>query len=189
MKKIMKQSFCKTISLIRSDMQFRCVYEHKKLNAIQAFIFLFNHSVMSQVFFRLQGFFFSHHLSFIASVLESISGILFTVRIDSSVEIDEGFLLLHANYVSIGKNVKLGKRCVLTQQISIGPAYTMDALNESPELGPKIGDEVLIGVGASIFGNIEIGSNSTIGINSAVDKSFPSKSVLIGVPAKNMSLG
>lgn len=186
---MMKQSLSKTFALIRSDMQFRCDYEHKTLSVIQTLIFLLNHSVMSQVLFRLQGFFFSHQLGLVASLLHSINGIIFTVRIDSGAQIDEGFLLLHANYVNIGKNVKLGKRCVLTQQISIGPAFTMDETSTAKQQGPDIGDDVLIGVGASIFGAITIGSNSTIGINSAVDKSFPSKSVLIGVPAKNMSLG
>jgi len=183
----LRQSFIKTIQLIRSDMQFRCDYEHKKLTPLRVLGFLLNQAVLSQVIFRFQGFFDTHYLGLLASLIRAISSILFTVRIESGTKIGPGFLLLHASYVNIGKNVTIGKNCIFAHQNSIGPAYVLTHESAS-DMGPTIGDFVFFGVGCAVFGNITIGSHTTIGTNSAVDQSFPEKSVLIGVPAKNRAI-
>ena len=49
---------------------------------------------------------------------------------------------------------------------------------------PIIGDNVFIGAGAKILGDITIGDNCVIGANSVVVKSVPSNSIVAGVPAK-----
>ncbi len=185
---INKQSLIKTIQLIRSDMQYRCTYEHKTLSWLRVLGFLTNQTVLSQILYRLQIFFYTHHLGLISSILKGINSIIFTVTIDSRTNIGEGLLLLHANYIAIGKNVTLGKQCILVQQNTIGPAYTLETTAPPSEQGPMIGDNVLFGVGCAVFGNITIGNNSKISINSAVDKSFPENAVLVGVPAKNLQL-
>jgi len=184
----LRQSFIKTIQLIRSDMQYRCDYEHKKLTPLRVIGFMLNHAVVSQLFFRFQGFFYTHHLACVASFLQAISSIIFTVSIDSSAKIGPGFLLLHANYIHVGKNVTIGKNCIFAHQNVVGPAYVLEVDGVASDIGPVIGDNVLFGVGSVVFGNISIGSHSTIGVNSAVDQSFPEKSVLIGVPAKNRNM-
>jgi serine O-acetyltransferase len=190
---MLKQSLSKTLFLIRSDMQYRCDYEHKQLTWLRMIGFMLNHAVMTQLLYRWQIFFYTHHMQWIASLIASINSIVFTVSIDSNTNIGAGFLILHANYIHIGKNVTLGERCILAHQNSIGPAFTLEAVEvgaTSSELnrGPHIGDEVLFGVGCAVFGDITIGSYSKVGINSAVDKSFPEYSMLVGVPAKNFNL-
>jgi len=184
----LKQSLIQTIMLIRSDMQFRCDYEHKKLTPLRVLGFLLNQAILSQIIFRFQGFFYTHHLAFLASLIRTISSVIFTVSIDSSTKIGPGFLLLHASYVNIGKNVTIGKNCIFAHQNSIGPAYVLEQDEAASDVGPVIGDHVFFGVGCAVFGNISIGSFSTIGVNSAVDQSFPERSVLIGVPAKNRAM-
>ncbi len=168
-------------------MQFRCDYEHKKLTPLRAFGFLLNQAVLCQVIFRFQGFFYTHHLALIASLLRMMSSFLFTVSIDSSAKIGSGLFLLHANYINIGKNVTIGKHCIFAHQNSLGPAYIFEHENAS-DIGPTIGDDVFLGVGCTIFGNISIGNETTVGANSAVDQSFPEKAVLIGVPARNRAI-
>jgi serine O-acetyltransferase len=101
-------------------------------------------------------------------------------------------MLLHANYIQIGKHVTIGKQCILAQQNAIGPSYTMqDATlaDTQSARGPIIGDHVLFGVGSAAFGSIRIGNYTKIGINTAVEKDFPDHAILIGVPAKNVNLG
>lgn len=183
-----KPSFVDTIKLIRSDMQYRCDYEHKTLNLLRVLVFLTNHAVMSQVLYRWQVFFYTHHLGLLASIIKGLNSLIFTVNIDSSARIGEGFLLLHANYVYIGKNVTLGKNCILAQQNAICPSYIIGTQQAPSPIGPTIGDNVLLGIGSTVIGNITIGHHSKISVNSAVDKSFPDNAVLVGVPAKNLSL-
>lgn len=184
----MKQSFRETLSLIKSDMQYRCEYEHKTLTPIRVLSFLLNHAALSTVLYRLQGFFYTHHLQWVATFIQGLSSIVLTVNIDSRTSIGPGLLLLHASYINIGKNVTLGKNCILAHQNSIGPSFTIEAEVESSEMGPVIGDHVLFGVGSVVFGNITVGSHSKIGVNAAVDKSFPENAVLVGVPARNRAI-
>jgi serine O-acetyltransferase len=54
---------------------------------------------------------------------------------------------------------------------------------------PRVGDRVVIGAGAKIIGEIEIGDDSRIGANAVVVRSVPPGSIAVGVPAvvKNCS--
>jgi len=49
---------------------------------------------------------------------------------------------------------------------------------------PNIGDNVVIGTGAKILGNITIGNNSYIGANAVVVKDVPANSTVVGVPGR-----
>ena len=55
---------------------------------------------------------------------------------------------------------------------------------EDDSEGAVIGDNVQIGVGANIFGNVKIGNNVSIGAHSIVLKDVPSNCVVAGAPAK-----
>ena len=182
------QSFTDTLKLIHSDMQYRCEYEHKQLNTLRVLAFLTNHAVVSQIVYRWQVFFDTHRLTIVASFLKGINSLVFTVNIDSSARIGPSFLLLHANYIHIGRNVTIGSHCILAQQNAICPAYILSSKQEASEKGPTIGDHVLFGVGSTVTGNITIGNHCKISVNSAVDKSFPDRGILVGVPAKNLSI-
>lgn len=78
-------------------------------------------------------------------------------------------------YAKLGDNVKLhGNNCIGNDGKSI---YNC----------PKIGNNVDIGYGATIIGNIEIADDIVIGANSLVNKSFKEKGIVIaGVPAKKI---
>lgn len=66
-------------------------------------------------------------------------------------------------YTSMG--AKIGKGCVIFQQVTIGS----NTLTDSEKTGsPTIGDNVYIGAGAKIIGNVKIGSNVRIGANAVV---------------------
>lgn len=49
---------------------------------------------------------------------------------------------------------------------------------------PRLGRNVVVGAGAVIMGDVEIGDDCVIGANSVVRTSFPPRSVIAGVPAK-----
>lgn len=67
--------------------------------------------------------------------------------------------------VFISTGAKIGKRCVIFHQVTIGS----NTLKESRGFGaPTIGDNVYIGCGAKIIGNVKIGNNVRIGANCVV---------------------
>lgn len=87
--------------------------------------------------------------------------------------IDEGLSLAHYGNVTINKKCSIGKNCRIYNDVVIG----------SKGFGgecPSIGDNVFIGTGAKILGDIEVGSNSVIGANTVVTKSVPCGSTVVG---------
>ena len=181
----MKQSFLDTISLIKSDMQVRCLYENKPLNSLQVIKFMINPAQVSCVIYRFQKFFYCHHLSFIASILKVLNGIIFTVHIDSKTDIGAGLFIMHASFICIGPYVRIGKNCMLPHQNSICPSPFYSENSTNTYLGPTIGDNFVLGGGGGVYGDITLGNDVKVAMNSLVDASYGDGAVLFGVPAKN----
>lgn len=90
----------------------------------------------------------------------------------------EGLSLPHPEVIGINAGASIGKNCRIQRMVGIGPAFGTTKC-------PKIGDNVYIGPGARLFGDIEIADNCWIGANAVVTKSFLEPySVIAGVPAK-----
>ena len=75
---------------------------------------------------------------------------------------------------------KIGKNCRILPNVMIGSKFA----NGVPDaLVPVIGDNVFIGTGAVVIGNIRIGNNVIIAANSVVTKDVPDDCYAIGSPA------
>ncbi len=79
--------------------------------------------------------------------------------------------IIVSHYASIGKNAWIA------QQVTIGQALDKN-------VAPTIGDNVIIGAGAKIIGDVHIGNNVTIGANAVVTHDIPDNCFCAGVPAK-----
>ena len=82
----------------------------------------------------------------------------------------------HLNGIIISHYAKIGKNCTIYQQVTIA----QDENNKAA----TIGDNVSIGAGAKIIGNVTIGDNVRIGANAVVIKDVPSDCTAVGVPAR-----
>lgn len=80
------------------------------------------------------------------------------------------------NGIVISHFATIGKNCTIFHQVSI-------AQNEFNQ-APTIGNNVLIGAGAKLIGNITIGDNINIGANAVVVHDVPSNCTVVGIPAK-----
>ena len=105
---------------------------------------------------------------FCYKVMEVISGI----RISSESEIGPGLLIHNFGGVLIHGNI--GKNCVVVQ------GAQMVSRSDGHSRGwPTLGDNVYVGSGAKILGNVKIGSNSRIGANAVVMKDIPDNSLVM----------
>ena len=92
-----------------------------------------------------------------------------------------GLSIAHYGTIVVNQNSKIGKNCRIHENVTIGSTG-------GEELAPQIGNNVFIGTGAKIIGNIEIADNIAIGANSLVNKSFTEPGITIaGNPAKKIS--
>lgn len=104
---------------------------------------------------------------------------LYAVDMHPACQIGEGFFLDHAIGFVIGETAQVGKNNSILQCVTLGGTG-----KEEGDRHPKVQDNVLIGAGAKILGNIKIGKNSKIGAGSVVLKNVEEYSTYVGVPAK-----
>ncbi len=94
---------------------------------------------------------------------------------------EQGLSIAHYGTIVVNENAKVGKNC------RIHTCTTIGATNGQKK-APKIGDNVYIGSGAKIIGDITIGDDIAIGANAVVNKNFERGNCTIGgVPAKIIS--
>jgi len=99
-------------------------------------------------------------------------------HISSQAEIGEGLYLYHRGTVFIGP-LKIGKNCCVSHNVTIGRAYKNGKIGR-----PTIGDNVWIGPGAVVVGEIKIGNNVFIAPNSVVNTDVPDNAMVAGYPAR-----
>lgn len=87
----------------------------------------------------------------------------------------------HPVGIVIGRNVKIGKDCIIYQNVTIGTKETKNFMN-APY--PTLGNNVTIFANSVIFGDITIGHNSVIGAGSVVFSNIPPNSIVVGNPGK-----
>ena len=92
--------------------------------------------------------------------------------------IEEGLCIIHIGPIYINENVSIGKNFRIHPMTTIGKNIGRD------QTSPKIGNNVWVGPGARIYGNIKIGDNVVVGTNSVVNKSFKDNVTVAGVPSK-----
>lgn len=99
------------------------------------------------------------------------------VEIHPGAQIGRRFFIDHAMGVIIGETTIIGDDCVLYQNVTLGGTG-----KETGKRHPTLGNNVMVGVGASVLGSITIGDNSKIGGGSVVVKDVPPNCTVVGVP-------
>ncbi|KWZ78059.1 serine O-acetyltransferase [Anaerococcus tetradius] len=114
---------------------------------------------------------------FIYKLIYIFTRIIFSCEISPLCEIGKGIKLPHgANGVIINGKSIIGNDVTIYQQVTIGTKGRGGK-------APVIGNNVFIGAGAKIIGDVEIGSDTDIGANAVVITNVPEKSIAVGVPA------
>jgi serine O-acetyltransferase len=114
-----------------------------------------------------------------ALYLQSRSSAIFQTDIDPASKLGKGLFLDHATGIVIGRTAVVGDNVSILQNVTLGGTG-----KEGGDRHPKIGCGVLIGSGAKVLGNIEIGNCSRIAAGSVVLKPVPANKTVAGVPAR-----
>jgi serine O-acetyltransferase len=115
----------------------------------------------------------------LALYLQSRSSEIFQTDINPAVPMGHGIFLDHATGLVVGETAVIGNNVSILQGVTLGGTG-----KESGDRHPKVHNGVLIGAGAKILGNIEIGQCARIAAGSVVLQAVPSNTTVAGVPAK-----
>ena len=118
-----------------------------------------------------------------ALYLQSQSSRIFGVDIHPAARIGRGIMFDHATGLVIGETAIVGNDASILHGVTLGGSG-----KESGDRHPKIGRGVMIGAGAKILGNIEIGDCARVASGSVVLKDVPAKRTVAGVPARIVGL-
>ena len=113
-----------------------------------------------------------------ALYLQSQSSRIFSVDIHPGARFGKGIMLDHATGFVVGETAVVGDNCSFLHGVTLGGSG-----KETGDRHPKIGDNVLIGAGAKVLGNIRVGNCSRVASGSVVLKEVPPNKTVAGVPA------
>lgn len=114
-----------------------------------------------------------------AYYLQSRSSEVFQTDINPAVRMGRGIFLDHATGVVVGETAVIEDEVSILQDVTLGGTGKEDG-----DRHPKVRHGVLIGAGAKILGNIEVGRCSRVAAGSVVLKPVPANTTVAGVPAR-----
>src|SRR6202020_1372289 len=118
-----------------------------------------------------------HGMRFLARLNSQFARLLTGIEIHPGTEIGKRFFVDHGMGVVIGETAIVGNDVTLYQGVTLGGTG-----KEQGKRHPTIEDNVVVGGGAKILGNITVGKNCRIGAGSVVLRSVPPDSTVVGVP-------
>ena len=128
-------------------------------------------------FYRINHRLWNHNFYLLARWLSQVARFLTGIEIHPGATIGRRLFIDHGLGVVIGETAIVGDDVTLYQGVTLGGTG-----KEHGKRHPTIEDEVVIGGGAKVLGNITIGRNCRIGAGSVVLRSVPENSTVVGVP-------
>lgn len=117
----------------------------------------------------------------IARLLEIFQFIIYSNAVSCKAQIGDNTKFHHHGLgCVVHDNAIIGKQCTIFQNVTIGSKWP-DGHCEGK--APTIGNNVLIGAGAVLIGNITVGDRAIIGANAVVTIDVPMGSMAVGIPA------
>jgi len=115
----------------------------------------------------------------LARMVSQLNRSLTGIEIHPAATIGRRCFIDHGMGVVIGETTEIGDDVLLYQGVTLGGTG-----KEKGKRHPTIGNNVVIGTGAKILGNITIGDHTKIGAGSVVIRSVPDHSTVVGVPGR-----
>lgn len=162
---------------LRSDIQ--AVFDNDPAARSTLEVLLSYPGLHAIVMHRQANWLYRHHLRFCATVLAQWSRFVTGVEIHPAAHIGNRFFIDHGMQVVIGETTVIGDNVLVYQGVTLGGVGTGKGKRH-----PTIGNNVVIGAGAKILGNVTVGDNVRVGANSVVVKDVPADTTVVGVPAR-----
>jgi serine O-acetyltransferase len=129
--------------------------------------------------YRIAHFFYRVKIFFVARLISQIARFFTGIEIHPGAKIGKRFFIDHGLGVVVGETSIIGDDVLLYQGATLGGTGIVQGKRH-----PTIGNNVVIGAGAKVLGDIVVGDNSYIGANAVVIKDVPANSTVVGVPGR-----
>jgi serine O-acetyltransferase len=163
------------VALIREDVA--TVRERDPAAKSRLEVFLCYSGLHAVWFHRINHWLWNHGIFLLARWLSQVTRFLTGIEIHPGARIGRRLFIDHGLGVVIGETAIVGDDVTLYQGVTLGGTG-----KEHGKRHPTIEDNVVIGGGAKVLGNITVGRNCRIGAGSVVLRNVPEHSTVVGVP-------
>ena len=136
------------------------------------------------MFHRMAHWLWTRGVTLLPRIISHLSRFLTGIEIHPGARIGSSFFIDHGMGVVIGETTVIGNNVTLFQGVTLGGTG-----KEKGKRHPTLGNNIVVGVGAKVLGNIVIGDNVKVGANSVVLESVPPDSTVVGVPGRVVKQG
>jgi serine O-acetyltransferase len=164
------------LSLMREDVSN--VMEHDPAAKSRFEVYVCYAGLHALWFYRLNHWLWNHGFFLLGRWLSQVARWLTGIEIHPGAKIGRRLFIDHGMGVVIGETAIVGDDVTLYQGVTLGGTG-----KEHGKRHPTLEDNVVVGGGAKILGNITIGKNCRIGAGSVVLRNVPPESTVVGVPA------
>jgi serine O-acetyltransferase len=106
-------------------------------------------------------------------------------RFVTGIEIHPGATVKKGLFIDHGMGVVVGETSVIGENVTIFQGVTLGGTGKKRgKRHPTIGNNVVLGTGAKVLGDIKIGDNVSVGANAVVIRDVPANSTVVGVPGR-----
>ena len=126
---------------------------------------------------RLSHWLWLHGMRFLARFISQVARLLTGIEIHPGAELGRRLFIDHGMGTVIGETAVVGDDVTLYQGVTLGGTG-----KEKGKRHPTLGNNISVGSGAKLLGNITIGDNCRVGAGSVVLRSVPANSTIVGVP-------
>lgn len=128
---------------------------------------------------RIAHWLYNLGLPVIPRLISHFARFLTGIEIHPGAKIGKGVFIDHGMGVVIGETAVVGDYCLIYQGVTLGGTG-----KEKGKRHPTLGENVVVGAGAKVLGNITIGNDVRIGAGSVVLKDVPSNCTVVGIPGR-----
>lgn len=121
-------------------------------------------------------------VAFFPRLISHVARFLTGIEIHPGAQIGKGVFIDHGMGVVIGETAIVGDYTLIYQGVTLGGTG-----KENGKRHPTVGNNVVVGTGAKVLGNIQIGDRVRIGAGSVVLRDVPSDSTVVGIPGRIIS--
>ena len=119
------------------------------------------------------------HVPLLPRIISYLARIITGIEIHPAALIGNRFFIDHGEGIVIGETAVIGDDVLMYQQVTLGGTG-----KDKGKRHPTIGNNVILGAGAKILGNITIGNHVRIGAGSVVIEDVPEHSTVVGIPGR-----
>jgi serine O-acetyltransferase len=161
--------------LMVADLRAKALWVYERDRGLAIIKVLLTDGTMAMLWYRCMQWSGRYRLAPLEMLFNKINTFFCNCIIGRGAQFGPGFVLIHSTGIVINGTVHGGSNVFLEHQVTIGAERRQ---------APVLGNDVFVGAGAKILGNISVGNGARIGANAVVVKDVPPHTTVVGIPAR-----